>query len=356
MNKIPDITQALTDLYASKIRPYPVQSLWASKLGHPCRRYLVLEQTHWNTKAPITPALKMRFAIGNVLGDQIVRDLQDAFAGVDDVRIERQEVPIPPNDLGISGRLDAVLVLRGEGRDTTYVPIEIKTMSEHVFGKVRSLRDMIESDSLYLRQYPAQLMVYMYYCDCEYGVFVLKNKVSGEYRHIVVELDYEYVDALLVKAKDVQDAVAAYRAAKTKSAKMKTLPDRIDWTRDVCGRCDHLATCLPDMAERAGVVDLLGDLELAMMLSARDSTSGAAKAYKKADDAIQAHLAALCADLAPGDSRTILAPDHTITVKCGKRRTLNIPDEVKAKYETDSRTIRKKIERKDEKEGETDVG
>ena len=160
--------------------------------------------------------------------------------------------------------------------------------------------------------------------------------------------DFDFMLGLLNKAALVKERVDLYREAfNEKSGDINLddyLPERVKFSGNVCGKCPFLSRCCPDMANIEGVENLLDDLELAELCKTRDMLDSYAKDYKKADDAIKAHVKAKMAGAEVGAEKTFLVDGFSLNAKAGKRISYNIPKDVKGQYACEAVTIRTKIE------------
>jgi len=339
---IPNIVDAVNKLYESRSSVSAARSIWASKLGHPCERAIAYEQTAYGEKNKPSASLMQRFAVGNMIEELTVRDLQDALKD-QGVRVEQTNVPIPFNPENIGGRVDCVLVMPDR---KTFFPVEIKSQTPMVFGKIKSLKDMYESDHVWMRCYPAQLMIYLYFTNCENGLFVWRN-LNGGIDQLNVTLDYEYVEQLLQKAKRVNDSVQRWKDRYIKNHTDvhvdDELPARIPFSGSVCGDCPFMSRCCPDMVGVAGIEDMLWDAELNSLCKIREMNEAAADEYENADKKIKAHAKAVCAGLGKGQGKTIITKDYMIECKASETTKYDIPDEIKKPYAVKTPTIRTKI-------------
>lgn len=337
--ELPDITDSITKMFDKRSkRQYPVRSLWASQIGHPCERFLIYHQTRWRKKKRHDAKTEMIFDVGKLHGTAIIRDLQDALLAdprYKHVTVEATELPLPSNPHGISGRLDAALRINRESERPIFVPIEIKTMSPHVFDKITNVQDMLDDPSTYMRQYPSQLMIYMYLSDCEWGLFVCRNKSTGGYKHFPLHLDLEVCEGLIQKADRVKKAVMKIEVAQQKNKNVdieQYLPERVFWTSSTCGRCPFMSMCCPDMSAVPGIEAMLGQAELEEALDTHVRTRDAAKEFGKAGEQIKEHLKVVTEGMAKGQSKTIVTEGHEIEVKIIQSTKYPVPEEIKKPY------------------------
>jgi hypothetical protein len=90
-------------------------------------------------------------------------------------------------------------------------------------------------------------------------------------------LDLAYAETLVKTAETVNRHIAA-----------GTLPDRIPYDNEVCGRCPFLNICLPDIAMIAPSLE--DDPELLEMLRRREELKPASDEYRKVDEAVKSRF------------------------------------------------------------------
>ena len=244
--------EKIYEYYSRKINATPCHANRASSLGDPCERRLVYDQTEWNKKLLHEVDTQLIFEEGNNQEQVVIRDLM--LAGI---QVREQQRAFSFKDLNITGHQD-VEVRTPE--DDRWYPAEIKSMSPHIYDKIRKLQDFFELTSYpWLQKYPAQLQLYMLASEGEAdrGLFILKNKSTGALKEIWADIDIVFLDELFKKAGRINKYVAE-----------NTLPDR---TEDLshCKRCHYRHICLPDehMGRGMEVNDIL---ELEMILERLD--------------------------------------------------------------------------------------
>lgn len=342
--EIPNIVEAVNKMYADSASISPARSIWASKLGHPCARSIAFEQVAYGEKTKPSAALMQRFEVGNLMETLTIRDLQEALKP-QDIRVEQTNVPIPFNAENIGGKVDCVMVMPDR---KTFFPVEIKSQTPMVFGKIKSLKDMYESDHVWMRCYPAQLMIYLYFTNCENGLFVFRN-LNGGIDQLNVTLDYEYTETLLQKAKLVNNCVQKWKDRFIKNSTDPhiddELPERIPFAGNVCGDCPFMSRCCPDMVGRAGIEDLLWDVELNALCNIREQSKEVKDTYEDADEKIKKHAKASVAELKKGETKTLITQDFIIECKGSERTNYDVPEDIKKKYASKAVSIRTTINR-----------
>jgi len=233
------IAEKVNEHLTNQIRQSAVHSNRASQIGHECTRYLVYERTRWQEKPLYDVGLQKIFSAGNLYERDTIQLLTDSgFV------IEQQQRDYHMKGENISAHIDGKIMLNG-----AFKPFEAKSMSPFVYASVNCLNDMKNHKYNHVRRYPAQLQIYLFLAESEEGVWILRDRNNYDLKDIEVTLDYEYAEALLQKAKEIEGHIAA-----------ETLPDRVDYDDEGCGKCPYIHICLPE-ADRKGI-DLIDDPEL----------------------------------------------------------------------------------------------
>ncbi len=266
----PDIVSAYYESAKSGIRLWPCNSNRASQLGADCERQLVYYRTRWQEAIPHDVDLELIFREGNYAERTLLAEL--VKLGFD---VREQQVALEWKEYQITGHIDAV-VIKG---DTAY-PLEIKTMSPHIWDfvakrgpKVYSWQEVEHAFKKrpWLRKYYGQIQIYLLCKECETGILLLKNKVTGAIAQINVPLDYEYAENLIQRAERINQHV-----------EQETLPDRIEWSEDVCGRCPFSHICCPD-TQGGPPIKFVEDNVAEERLKKRAEAEKAAKTFRDHD-------------------------------------------------------------------------
>ena len=277
------IKQRLEEVAQSKITVYPVNNLSASRLGHPCERYLYLLLKHWDEVKPHDVGLQHIFDLGNSIEDYAIERLKEAgFEIVTPVvRSWRVEKPL------ITGRED----VRIKDENGELIPCEIKSISPFEFDKLNCVDDFLRSKKAHIRGYPTQLFVYMYHFAKEKGFFILVNKLTGEIKPIEVHLDYEFGEECLQKAERI------YKAVET-----NTLPDTCG-DISVCEGCKLQHLC-GSVIRTETSIDVSGELE--SLIEKKQELAEYKKQYEETDAQIKAII---------GERDKVLAGGYLVTRK-----------------------------------------
>ena len=256
------IVESIIESKARKIKAYPVNSNRASDLGNPCLRYHVLNRTRWEEKSLHDVGLQSVFDLGNDIEEIALRELAEAG-----VKVVEQQKPFNWKEYQITGHLDGLVLLDGNA-----YPLEIKSCSPFVFDSIGTIDDIKKGKYAYLRKYPVQLNLYLLMSNIGRGVFLFKNKVTGAYKEIWMDLDYELGEEALKRA----EAINAHLAA-------GTVPDPIEYG-DECERCGFRHLCPVDHVGRE--IEIYTG-ELSVMLDRLEELKPAKKEYEEIDDTVK---------------------------------------------------------------------
>lgn len=253
-------------------RVYPVNHNRASALGHSCVRYLTYLRVEWNQQALPDTGLQAIFRMGRWVEQATVREIQDL--GYEWVWAQR---PFLDNDLCISGNVDGGF----SPRHGLVLPGEIKSMQGRDFDRVRpgpqGLEDLRHHPQHHIRGWPTQLSLYIYLTGAPGGVLILRDKWYWRMRVVPFtrEQAQPIIDEALEKARTVNASIAA-----------GTLPDRIEYSDKVCGRCAFKSICLPARSGE-GVVSVR-DEDLIRDLEERSALESHAKRHEELTESIKA--------------------------------------------------------------------
>jgi CRISPR/Cas system-associated exonuclease Cas4 (RecB family) len=255
------IVESIIESKARKIKAYPVNSNRASDLGNPCLRYHVFNRSRWEEKSLHDVGLQSVFDLGNGIEEIALREL--AAAGV---KIIEQQKPFNWPEYQITGHLDGLVLIDGRA-----YPLEIKSCSPFVFDAIHTADDLKKGKYAYLRKYPVQLTLYLLMSNTEKGVFLFKNKVTGAYKEIWLDLDYEIGEQALKRA----EAINAHLAS-------KTIPEA-EYSEE-CDRCGFAHICDVNHIGKEVEIDTG---ELATMLDRLEELKPAKKEYEEIDEQVK---------------------------------------------------------------------
>lgn len=294
------IVEKILEAKTSKIKAWPVNSNRASELGHQCLKYLVLNRSRWQEKTLHDARLQMIFDMGHLVEDAVQRDLREAGFTI----IEQQR-PFSWVKYQITGAIDMKLAIDGQ-----VFPCEVKSAAPYPFESINTIQDMLDHRYHYMRKYPAQLTLYLLMDGKERGLFLFKNKSTGELKEIWLDLDYEFAESLVQKAETINKHLAD-----------GTVPEPMPYDEDICSDCGYAHICLP---ERVGTaVQILDDERLLKLLTDYDRLKGPAKEYEAANKQLS--------KLLEGRDK-LLVGDWFITGQWIDKTAYELPPEVKSKY------------------------
>jgi CRISPR/Cas system-associated exonuclease Cas4 (RecB family) len=305
------IVEKILEAKAAKIKQWPVTANRASELGHECLRYLVLNRTRWQEKTLHDARLQMIFDMGRMVEDMVFQDLREAGFTI----IEQQR-PFSWQKYQITGTIDFKLAIDGH-----VYPTEVKSAAPHAFESINSVQDMLKHKWAYMRRYPAQLTLYLLMDNKDKGVFLFKNKSTGEVKEVWLDLDYDFGESLIKKAEAVNKHVAE-----------ETLPDPMEYNEDICQDCGFVHICLPDRIGKE--VEISDNTELLELVMRYHTLKPGAKEYDDVNDRIN--------KLVEGREK-ILVGDYFIEGKWIDRTSYEVPPEIKQQYKTTTPCWKKNI-------------
>jgi hypothetical protein len=228
-NEVPiDIVGAFDRELEKKKRISPCHSNRASDIGHPCVRFLVFKRTRWQDMIPPDLGLLRIFGEGNLQEKDVVKQLGEAG-----IELIHQQIDLCVEEFNITGHIDGQIVVPAYEDGT--IPAEIKSTNPYDYIKIKTVADMVKSPRVWWQKYPGQMTIYLHTTKKKLGVFLFKNKLSGEIKQVFCKYDPEYAESLLEKAWIINEHVAS-----------NTLPDPIPPQENICGRCGFLSICTPD--------------------------------------------------------------------------------------------------------------
>ncbi len=288
------ITEKLNESVDSRIKTYPVRNLSASRLGHPCERYLYLLLTQWQELKPHDRGLQQIFDLGNSIEEYAIKQLKEAGFEVVTPTVRAWQIDKP----FITGRED----VRIKDDNGELIPCEIKGLQPYEFDKLNCIEDFFNSKRAYVRGYPAQLFVYMYHFCKEKGFFVLVNKLNGQIKVIEVSLDYEFGEACLSKAERVYKAVEERKAPAPCE----------DYT--ICENCNLQHVC--GLVRRAQA-DIECSDELESLIDRKNELKEAVNEYDECDKQIKKLV---------GDREKVITGSYLIERKLTTRKAFTVPE------------------------------
>lgn len=270
-------------------QPYQPTSFWASRVGHPCARYLYHAWVDYDKGAPHSDGLLEVFAEGRAQERAVELALADCG-----FRVIQTQTKVRIDDPPITGKIDGrispesrldgwPLNERGEPRALI---CEIKSVSQYSFPNINSLGDMLNSERWYERMWPTQLQLYLYALGEDVGIFLVKNKARFVVRDLWIEKDPLYISSILEKVREVHERILA-----------KDPPGRTEGEQ--CHECEYQLVCKPDLfyGEAAAISS---DARLAELLDRREELQTARKELESVDAELKCILgereAVVCGD------------------------------------------------------------
>jgi len=263
---IEQIKEKLNAVWEKRRSVFPCHTNRASQIGADCLRQLVYYRTSWDKQELPSIDLIKVFDEGRLQEEAVKRLLMDA--GFEIIEAQRSVADDLLKKYHISGHLDFYLGGANGGKP---ILTEVKSMSLNIFRSMETIDDFRRYS--WTRKYKAQMMVYLLGAGETHGMFILKNKSTGELKFIMVELDLEYAESILARAQQIEAHLVA-----------GTMPDKIDDAKE-CGYCPFKHLCLPDVINQAA--HLINDPHFEAMLERREALDPLRKEYAKLDAEIK---------------------------------------------------------------------
>jgi len=273
----PNLIDAYYARKAKNIKTFPCHVNRASSLGGACERELTYDRTAWELADMHDVDLQCIFDLGMVFESEVLKVLAESG-----IQVIEQQTTLEWREHQITGHVDAVFVVPP---DTKGYPGDVKSMSGHIwdgiFFRGKGVYDWSEvapkfETKPWLRKYRAQVTIYCLLKNIDLGMLLCINKDTGALAQVNIPLDYGYAESLIQRADRINKHVAE-----------ETLPNRIQWDEEVCGRCKYLSTCLPDRVGKDPLV-FLEDSSVEAMLEERAKLEDSGKEYKRIDERVKA--------------------------------------------------------------------
>lgn len=270
MAAFPDLVAGVYEYKLRQWRQAPCNSNRASQLGADCERELVYWRTAWEQALEPDDSLKIIFQEGEKHETTVLADLRAAGFSV-----LEQQMSLEWREYQITGHIDASILYEGSA-----IPLDVKSMGAHIWDscfrdgpRAYEWREVSDAFSAkpWMRKYLAQLVLYCLMRNAERSMLVCINKGTGALAQVNVLLDYDLGEFLLQRAERINAHVRA-----------GTLPDRIPFDDEVCGRCPFYHVCLPDHVGRPPIA-FLEEPEIVELLETRERHATAAADYDRAD-------------------------------------------------------------------------
>lgn len=301
------------------IKSKPRTSIWASQISD-CERQMVYEFLNWQDKKLHDWKLEALFAEG--------RKQEELFkAQLRELGFELVEDGAPISDdmrrkYGVNGYIDTRI--KHEGKR---IIVEMKLMNPMMFDRIRPGVQGVEDfrRSPFYKKYLRQGLLYMLGCNEEVMMFALTNG-RGEWKFVIMSMDYDEAESILKKIERVKDAV-----------EKKQLPDRVPYDNELCGRCAFAHVCIPDINAdpRVKVVD---NQLMADMLARREQLEEKFREYAKIDKKVKLMLEGVRDGI-------LTVGDFIVTRKLVLTTRYEVPDAIKAQYSHKAESFRTEFER-----------
>jgi len=271
--------------------PYKPTAFWASRIGHPCARYLYHVWVDWDKATPHPDSLLEVFAEGRAQERAVELMLAECKFRLIEGQ-SRIQLDDPPISGKVEGRILPEVPLPGwpEGpRGSRAILYEIKSVSPYSYPHLNSVADMLNSDRWYERMWPTQLQVYLHALKEDLGVMLIKAKTRMAVKELWVEADADYVGGILARTREIHAAILALNP-----------PERTEGEQ--CKDCEHQLTCRPDIFYgQTAHVD--SSAELTILLDIRAELMPASVKLNEVNDKIKKLL---------GDRETVVAGDWLV--------------------------------------------
>lgn len=334
----PDIAEKIVNkIIGDRNKNHPCNSLWASECGHDCTRYLVYQQCDWEKAKETEDSLLLVFNEGNNQEDQLLLDLQRAGIKIKDLQIN-----IKISEANITGKLDCIAIVENSNGEQSYLPVEIKSMSDIVFNSVNTVADFQKYS--WTRKYYAQMMCYLKNDSWFYkeGYFLAKNKSTGAIKLIkdfdgenTIKFNEDYWNQIVERGKQINTYVCRNKFIKANVANIKNsklpedeinmevqayesqyqYPERIKYDLKVCKGCKYEHICITDLTSAIGgfiknksIIEAVNDYVKAK--KKREKYKEAEKTYDKAFSTLK--------EIFPLEEKTYLSKKYIIETKVRK--------------------------------------
>lgn len=269
-----DVRASMSAMLSGKRKRMPQHVNRISSLDDPCLRKLYYQRHDYDKATDTDDSLLGVFETGNVLEPVIERIVSEA-GSMADPRWRIVGAQTPTNDAllkehQISGTIDGFLQVFSDGQWVTLGVVDIKTMSQNVFGQINTYADL--SRYAWTKRYRGQVMLYALAHNLEWCYLLLVNKQNlFDQKLIPFPVDMEYCDGLLAKAKTVNAAI-----------KDDTPPAGIN-DPDICPKCPFYSFCAPDLTTGADIL-ISDNADLEAVLERLAELEPTAKEYNDLED------------------------------------------------------------------------
>jgi CRISPR/Cas system-associated exonuclease Cas4 (RecB family) len=262
-----DIQERRKAALKKKITQYPKQTSYLSDVGE-CDRQMAYSILNWQDRPLHDEDLQALFDAGKEQENVLVRELMalgyEFMSGQEVIEIKNRA-----GEVIARGRIDGKIRWHG-----VKIPVEIKAMNAFTFDDLDSIEDFHKKP--HLRKYLRQLRMYCHGNNEPEGL-LLCTDFRGHWKIFVVQWDAAECEQILQRLERVHEAVKA-----------KTLPARIDYRDEICGKCSFAHICLPDILRKES--EIITDDEFIQRLEQRAAVTEAKSLYERLDKSIKADI------------------------------------------------------------------
>jgi len=294
----------------------------ASELGwwDDCPRYLCLRRLCPEKEAPKSKSFRRRLREGRKQELLIANDLE--LAGFE----LRSRPRLIWDKHRISGEIDREIKANGD-----FSPIDFKTCSSAMFPRLEKLTTaeaLLHSDFYWVRHYPAQLSTYMLMLQKQQSVILFKDKDSGLFHTVDIELDPSYASQIVGGADEVNIRVE------------KEDPFPAEY-KPICQDCGFFAFDFPDTDKATlaqGDIETVDDEEwLVKLAEHQEFVDGGLteliKKFEKLDKEIKGAF----------QGRRVMIGSHVVESKGYLQTYYDVPDDLKEKFKKQAQRYRASI-------------
>lgn len=321
--------------------PWKHYTNWASEINFPCRRMLTYARLNWKDRRPMD--LKGRYRVEE--GIEQEKWVKRVFSEIG-YEVDLSATHWDWEKYEITGRIDGALkteiplqqtlVIPGgaEIGQTIFlvIPVEVKSMRETYFQSTRTIEEIKCHTKWWINKYTSQLNTYLLMMGLPGGLLVLKT-FGQRPRILPMLIDYELGEKNIQTAEFVNNCV-----------KKKFLPSRIIYTPEVCDLCGFNHLCHP--VKTTDIIDGTQIppetiAEMTRFCDLQDQLDGINPDFNR----LQKKL--IGDKKKPGIFRgkNALFEGFEIISKPGKRKTYNVPKNIKDPFLEEVDTMSTKIER-----------
>ena len=288
-----------------------------------CDREIVYGITNWKDRPKITADLKARFEAGDWAEKAVKTELMEMGF---DVTLEQEYVEVHGRDedgnkiLLSRGKIDGVAGKELNGVRYRF-PIEIKSMNPNIYRQIKNLDSF--QNKPHLRKYLRQIQMYLFGKNMEAGLFIITDCL-GNWKIVTVYIDLGECEWILKRLEKVHNHL-----------KNKTMPDRVPYAPDTCGRCHFAATCIPDIFNKG--VPLIDKPQMDEDLERMAEL----EPYVDEWEFLDAHNK----DIAKAVGSDFFTDKWGVILKEQKRTHYNVPDDIKLKYAEVSKVVKVEFSR-----------